>query len=278
MVVQRPTSRRRSLLVLLVLTAVTLITLDQRGSGPIDSLRSTVRDALAPVQDGADRVLSPIGDWIDGIARAGSLKDENARLREELAEARGEVTRSRSALRENERLHELLDLPFVEDIETVSARVVSFSPDNFDVSVVIDRGGDDAVAEGMPVVTGSGLVGEVTTVSGSRATVRLLTDSDSGVGVRFERSGDVAVVQGRTGKDTLRLDFVAPELAVHPGDRLVTSGTGKFPSGIPVGKVVDVASIPGQPYQDVLVEPWADFGRLELVKVLLWAPPAGPEG
>ena len=52
MVVYQPDRRRRVVLVLLVLTALALISFDERGSGTIDTARSAAADVIQPVRDG----------------------------------------------------------------------------------------------------------------------------------------------------------------------------------------------------------------------------------
>ena len=88
MVVYQQGNRRRSIIVLLVITCVALITLDVRESGPISGLRGTVRDVFEPITSGVGTVFEPIGDYIDGVVHSASLKDENAELRETRRAAR----------------------------------------------------------------------------------------------------------------------------------------------------------------------------------------------
>lgn len=270
MVVYQRSNRRRTVLALTLLTAVALITLDVRGSGPISSLRGGAHDVLGPVADAVDSVFSPVGDWIDGITRSSSLKAENSRLKRQLDEARGQGARARAATAENKQLKELLDLPFVEDADSIAAPVVEGSPSNFEFTVQIGKGSSEGVGVDMPVVTGAGLVGRVLAVSRDRATVLLLKDPESGVGVKIEKSGTNAVAKGRGDSSTLRLDFVDPSVAVTKGEIVYTSGqqNSRFPAAIPVGTVSKVSESRGDLQQDVLVKPLVDFSRLDYVKVL----------
>jgi hypothetical protein len=86
--VYRRTSRPRFTLLLLVLTAVTLLTLDERsnGLGFVDVARDGARDAFAPVKDAADAAFEPVADFFQGALHYGDVQDENARLRERLAD------------------------------------------------------------------------------------------------------------------------------------------------------------------------------------------------
>jgi rod shape-determining protein MreC len=263
-------NRRRTILALTVLTAVTLITLDVRGAGPVSAVRGGAHDVVNPIAGAFDTVFSPVGDWIDGVTSAASLKDENARLRRRLDSARGRQAGARAATEENKELKKLLDLPFVEDANSIAAQVVEGAPSNFQFTVQIGKGESDGVGVDMPVVTGAGLVGRVLEVSRDRATVLLVKDPESGVGVKIEKSGATGVVKGRGDGNTVRADFVDPNAEVTKGEIVYTSGlqNSPFPGAIPVGTVSRVTKTPGDLQQDVLVEPLVDFSRLDYVKVL----------
>jgi rod shape-determining protein MreC len=274
--VYRRSARPRFTLVLLVLTAVTLLTLDERsgGTGAIDAVRDGARDAFAPVQEAAESVFRPIEDFFQSALHYGDLEAENARLREQLAERRAALLRAEDADRERQALLAQQNLQFAGDIPAVAARVVSASISNFELVMEIDRGTDDGVSSGMPVVTGAGLVGRVTDTSRSRSSVLLITDPTSSVGVRVASSGDVGVAVGRGPRSSLRVDLIEPQTKLSKGDVLVTSGLDQsvFPAQIPVGTVVASGAAVGALQQDVTLDPVVDLERLSFVKVLQWSP------
>lgn len=276
MAVYRRSKRHRFLVFLLALASVTVITLDYRGGdqGALETLRSGAQDLLAPVQSFAGRVFGPVGDVVGGITDYGDLEAENARLRQRLEALEGDRLRSEAGERERRELLAILDLDFAGDIPAVAARVVSSSPTNFAQSVIIDRGTDDGVDRGMPVVTSAGLAGRISEVSSSRSVVQLLTDRSSAVGARLAGSGVNGVVEGRGGGTDLAMTFVAAQVEVAEGEAVVTSGLEQsaFPAEIPIGSVRSAGAPPGDLEQRIAVEPVVDFGRLELVKVLQWAP------
>lgn len=275
MAVYRRSRRHRFLLVLLALTSITVITLDFRGEsgGFLDGVRNGARDAFAPVQSAADSVFNPVGDFFGGLTRYGSLKAENDRLRSDLAQARSESLRQAGAERERQKLLALQNLEFAQDIPSVSARVVSKGPSNFQLTVAIDKGTDDRIAAGMPVVTGSGLVGRVVDASRSRATVMLVTDRSSNVGIRLQTSGTLAVARGGGADKSLSVDLVDLTTPLSPGEAVVTSGLqgSVFPPDLPLGRVSTAKVEPGALSQNVTVDPLVDLDRMEFVKVLLWS-------
>lgn len=273
MAVYRRSARPRFILVLLVLTSVTLLTLDERGVAMIDVAKDSVRDVFAPIRSATDTVMAPVGNLIGGVVHYGDLESENERLRRENEELRGRVMRSEDANRENEALRDQLDLEFVGDIPVVTARVVLRTPSNHELSLVINRGRDDGIADGMPVVTGAGLVGRVTNTSSSTSTVLLLKDRRAAVGVRLP-SGDVGVAGGSGGRSPLRVDGIDPETKVTEGEVVVTSGLQQslYPPNIPVGTVAEARRERGELQKFVTVEPAVDMDRLSFVSVLQWSP------
>lgn len=275
MAVSRRTARPRFTLLLLLLTAVTLLTIDERGSagGVIDSVRGGVRDAFAPIQRVASSVFDPVGNVLQGIVHYGDLEEENARLREENADLRTEALRASDAERERKALLDLQNLDFVGDIPTVAARVVSTAPSNYEVTVEIDRGTDHGVARNMPVVGPGGLVGRVVDVSKTRAVVLLITDQTVSVGVRLA-SGEVGVANGHGARSPLSVEHIPPGTKVEKGELVVTSGLqqSRYPPSIPVGTVRSATSATGALSIEVRVTPAVDLRRLTFVKVLLWSP------
>jgi rod shape-determining protein MreC len=274
--VYRRPARQRFVLLVVTLLSVTIITVDQRGtsSGPIHAVRSTVRDALAPVQSATDRALAPLGDLFGGVTNYGDLKAENARLRRQLEEARGTAAQSETVQRELKDLTDLQSLPFAGDIPSVAARVTSTSPSNFELTVEIDKGTSAGVAKGMPVVSGQGLVGRVVEASKRRAVVLLMTSPNSAVGVRLSKSGDVGVAQGAGDGEPLPVSNIDPATKTQPGEIVVTSGLQQaiFPPGVPVGKVKTARLRAGGLEQLVTIEPLVDLRRLDFLKVLQWSP------
>ncbi|MBA2625594.1 MAG: rod shape-determining protein MreC [Acidimicrobiia bacterium] len=266
--------RRRSTLLLLVLASLSVLLLDARGEPVVDGVRDGAVDVLAPVRSGAATVLSPAGDLVAALTGGDDLDEENERLRRRVDELEGERAGSASERRALREALALLEIDWVGDMASVGARVVGAPVSNFEDTVELDKGTDDGIDEGMPVVAADGLVGRVVEVSGKRSRVRLLTDPASAVGVRLVRSGDTGSAEGDESDSPLSVLFIEPGTRVRDEDLAVTSGLegGAFPADLPVGRVERAEARPGELSQDVRLRASADLDHLDLVRVLLWEP------
>lgn len=290
MAVAQRSGRSRYRLLLLILTAATLLTLDFRGFGPLDTAQSRVREVLEPVVAAVDAVLGPVAEVWTVMFTYNDLRSENERLRDEvdrLASADIRDAAERDAL---ERLLEATGVTFVEGVERLTATVLRDSVGNFDDDAMsIDVGRRDGVAPGMAVVTSAGFVGRVETVDAASSTVTAVSDPSLVVGVRLLDTGDVGLGHGMPGDPA---QFVVdaglrwPEtgdLSELPavGSPVVTAAGSRYPADIPVGRVASVEPSAAGLAQLVTVDLAADVQDLGYVTVLLLTPadeaPVGPD-
>ena len=274
MAVYRRTSRPRYTLLLLILTSITVVTLDYRSDagGAISRVKNTARDAFAPVQSFASAVFDPVANVINGILHYGDLEAENAHLREQLDERRGDQAQAADALRERQALLDNQDLKFLPDIDTISARVVGTSGSSLELTAELDKGTNSGIATGMPVVAGAGLVGRVVQASRQRSVVLLLTDPNFKVGVRLASTGDTGVARGNGPNRALGVELLEGSSVAAIKEVVVTSGLQQsaFPPGIPVGYVQSKGYREGPERKGVTIVPVVDLARITFVKVLIW--------
>lgn len=270
----RRSGRTRFTLVLLLLTSITLLTLDFRGFTPLDSVRSAVLDAFQPVGDFASDTFEPVSNAWNGAFDYDAVQTENEQLRQRVDELEGQITSGDVAKQSLQELLEQVDIPFVGDIPTVGARVVSGAVANFDETIEIDKGENAGIRKGMAVVTGRGLVGRVEATSGDRAVVQLL--SSGRFAVAFSIVGTNVLGEARGLGDGTRMRATTDVgRVVLPGQILVTSGLegSRFPQGLPIGTVLSVRSDEGSLDQEIEVQMLADLSDLTFVSVVQWEPP-----
>jgi rod shape-determining protein MreC len=278
---RRVRSTRLLVLGLLVASLVT-ITLDSRGGreGPLAAIGRGLGAVIGPLQEGMAAVVRPVGSFVTNVFRSGTLADENAALREQIATLQREASEVNSLRRENEELHRLLGLSQRLGFQTMGATVTGETPGNFEWAVYIDRGAVDGVTVDMPVIAQEGLVGRVVEVYQGSAKVMLIIDPDSSVSVRLDASGERGVLQGQR-EEPLLFRLIDADTEVQPGETVETSGytveeglEGLFPASIPVGVVDSVEPHESDLTLEVRVRPRVDFSRIYTVALVTGLQPA----
>jgi rod shape-determining protein MreC len=179
-----PVGRRR-LLVLFVITALVLLTFDQRGNRVLDGARTGFITVTAPLRTVARLAARPVANAWKGVTNYDHLKHENDELRDQVEAQEGAAIAAEAAIYENQQLKADVGLPTLTGISRVKAEVISGAPSNFDQTITINQGSRKGIKVGMPVITSGGLVGRTEQVTARQAVVRLLSDPESTVGVRF---------------------------------------------------------------------------------------------
>jgi rod shape-determining protein MreC len=273
MAVTRRSRSTRLLVVSLVMASLITITIDFRGGqrGPLELAGRAALTVIGPLQDAVSRVFRPVASFFGGLARVGSLEEENRRLESEIERLQQLAGSQVSTERELTRLRRLLELNEQLGVTGVAATVIGESPSNFEWSITINAGSAEGVKEGLPV-------GRVTQVSLHWSTVELIIDPHASVAGRLAGSGETGLLAGQRTKP-LTMDLVNPDAKVVPNEQVVTSGYqgGLYPPGILIGYVASVITNPGSLEKSILVRPAVDFSALEVVEVVIKTrPPASP--
>ena len=197
------------------------------------------------------------------------LRQTNQELEAEVARLEAEIIKLNQQLSETRVLSALVDFARAQpENQYLAAAVIGRDPSPFLQYVIINRGSDDGVRRGMPVVTDRGLVGRISRVTASAASVQLITDPAMIVNVRLEPSRAEAVLTGSiTGE--VALDQIPQSANVQPGDLLLTSGLGgNYPANILIGQVTGVRSRDIELFQSASVQPTVEFDQLEIVLII----------
>ena len=281
----RDTRRTRVILGVLLVAALTMITIDHRGGddSPLRGLRGLGATVFGPVEAASAAIVRPIGNTFDAITdapgqrrRAERLARQNQRLREQLRSARLDKEHA-------EQLRRLLGTAGMGGYEIAAARVIS-AGHGYEDTVTIDIGGRSGIKPDMTVMSAQGLVGRVTRVGPATATVLLATDQTSSVGARLEDSKEIGILQGngrhgRGSGSTLRFQLLNAGAPIKPGQRIVTFGSqGQRPyvPGVPIGVVERVEQGTGGLTRTAHVRPFVRYRALDVVAVVVAPPKTDP--
>lgn len=273
----RDNRRTRTILGLLLLTSLTLVILNLRGSG--DGARDTASGFFGPVQSAASAIVRPISDFISSVSSIGTKDEQIADLQRQVDELTAQLNTTEYDRNRAQELNDLLRLAGAGQYEFVPAQVIAYGPaQGFAWTVTVDAGTIDGIAIDQNVINGQGLVGRVIRVTERTATVALLVDATSTVGARVESSMEKGFLNGTGQADVLELQLLDPFAPVQPGDRLVSFGVrgGAYVPGIPLGTVVEVKGTPGQLTRIATVTPFVDVTSLDVVGIITQPPRTDP--
>jgi rod shape-determining protein MreC len=198
--------------------------------------------------------VEPIGSFLAGSVHYGAVREQNQKLQAEIDQMKMQNAAAADQAAAMKQLTALLHLPYLANLQTVPAEVTDFGTSDFAATIDIDVGRSDGVQLDMPVVGNGGLVGQVVEVSHHTATVRLITDGQSSVGVRYgPPPGSLAVLDG-----------------AGSGKPLNGLQGALFPPDIPVARVVGSHTGATAGQESVTLQPLADLTHLRYVTVVLW--------
>jgi rod shape-determining protein MreC len=273
------TRRTRWVLGVLLVAALALITIDYRdgSAGPLSGLRSFGGSVFGGAERAVSAVTGPVTGLWRSAAGSGSSSQVSA-LQNQVLRLRAELSQAQLSKADYRQLSQLLQLSGRGGYRIVAASVIAIGQ-GYAQTVTLDAGSRDGVRAQETVLDGQGLVGTVTSVSPQTCTVLLATDATSVVGVRMAGSGQIGWVTGqgaaKSGGPLLRLQVLNATAGLSPGQQLVTSASvhnRPYVSGVPVGVISKVQNRAGSLTALALVRPYADFGALGVVGIVI-APP-----
>lgn len=252
-----PTAR----LVFYGLLAIVLMATDFK-SDYVGKMRYTVSLLAVPIYAALEWPFA-MGRSLQKTARYHqTLLDENEQFRQQQLRTRGQLQEMDSIRLEISRLRSLLGASSSLRVEFQFAELLRVDLDPFSHRVLIDRGSNDGVVTGQPVIDSSGIVGQVETVLPGIAYVTLISDPSHALPIQIARTGQRSIIYGTGDTELLMLPNLPFNIDLRPGDRIITSGLGeRFPKGYPVAEVMSVERRAGQTFAVGYARPLAALDR-----------------
>lgn len=248
------------------------------GSAVRKGVAGALADGTGALAQPARKAATAVVDWLEGVYgylyEYDRLTEENAALKDELAELREQVRNYDELSAENERLRILCDLQGKrEDFVFESAKIVSWDSSNYASAFTISKGETAGVELGDSVVTESGaLVGQVIELGSTWATVRTIVDVNMDVGALVGENSYAGMIVGEFSlmqEGCTRMTYLASGAQIFVDDEVLTSGKGgAFPAGLLIGTVTTVMTEAGGQTTYGVVEPACDLDNLSQVFVI----------
>jgi rod shape-determining protein MreC len=232
-------------------------------------VRQVAGTALYPLQMVA---LTPrdityrMGEYFSSLS---SLQKEIKELKQQQTINAQTLQQAQQVSTENAHLRQLLETRARVDVKSIMSEILYDTRDVFTRKIVLDRGTQQNVALGQPVIDEAGVVGQVTRVFPFTAEVTLLTDKDQAIPIQVVRNGLRSIAYGRGQSGLLDLRFMAANADIKLGDVLVTSGIdGVYPAGLSVAKVTQIENNAIGAFGRIVCQPLAGIERNKQLLIL----------
>jgi rod shape-determining protein MreC len=238
-------------------------------SGALGSASRGVNSILVDVQTWISTRFLGFQDFVTAPRDIVTLRARNAELEAQVSQLQAQLIELQQRVNETEILAALVDFSRSNPESTYkAASVIGRDPSPFLHYIIINRGSNDDIRRGMPVVTNQGLVGRIDAVIADAARVQLITDPGSSVNVYLQNADTNAVLYGSVTGD-VSIDLISQNATIESGDVILTSGLGGgYPADLIIGQVVTLQSLEFELFQQATVQPAVDFSRLEIVLVI----------
>ncbi len=257
--------------IIAIIVLIIIVIISNIGTTNMSLMQNGVSKVIVPIQNALIFVKNKINNNEQEISEISSLKEENKNLRDEntkLKESERELEVLKS---ENNTLKDYLNLKNkYADYTTVPGYVVERTYSNYDKIVVINVGTKDGVGVNMPVISESGLVGHIISVSDNSAKVQTIVDTSSTVSATISTAQESILIKGTiSNNEQIKASSIPANATILQGDAVVTSGLGGiYPKGILIGTVKDIVNTKNQTDRYANVETATNFNTLQTVLVI----------
>lgn len=247
------------------------------------SISSTQHEMAGAQTQIGMRIVSPLQELMITIYRSArhvwnqyfwtlSVIQENDILKHQLSSGFEERNRLKEVELENQRLRRLLDMRDHASYKSVVCQIVGKDPSPWFKTLIVDKGKLQGVQKGMSVLAPEGIVGQVIDVTEGFAKILLLVDGNSAVDAIGQMSRVRGVVKGGTNGGCI-MQYVSRKDEIEVGETVISSGLdGVYRKGWPIGVVVSVTKQHSGMFQEIAINPFVDFDRLEEVVIVLDRP------
>ena len=150
--------------------------------------------------------------------------------------------------------------------KTYSAEIISPTIRGKAQIITVNKGKKDGIRQGMPVVNRLGLVGQIYSTYDQTSEVVPLLSKKFAVNALQDNGQNHVIIYGDA--EFLVIPFFPASIDVSLGDVFMTSGLDKvYPSGINIGKVVDISPEDKQ-FNKILLKPATFSSQFSLITIL----------
>ncbi len=254
------------LVLALIVLGVTVRAGNSSGLGIINRIYMTIEKPISSLGTSIKKNVSGFFSYRELIEENEALQEENERLRNEVSR----LTFSAKELQQLQDLSAALNYDFIQgETDLVTAKVISLDGTNWTNSFTIDKGIESGIAVDNIVLSGQGLVGRVSETGTNWSKIVPIIDESSKISFYVEGTGNMLGIIEGSEDGTLTGFMLDSNAEISEGDRIITSGIGRYPAGIVLGRVTRAGYDSNKQLMELSVKPEVDFTAIDKVSVII---------
>jgi len=254
--------------IILLLISLTLMGFDYR-KGIHGEIREKSSFLIAPLIYVLNLPKNISESLKDLIKSKSQLFEKNQELENKVIDLSIENQRLGLIEAENKQLRRSMKINNSLDINFTNAEIILPKINNGKRIILINKGLNDGIKIGQPVINNLGLVGQIIFVGETFSEINPITSKKYMVPVIFEKSTDNIIIKGN-GNKYMEVTMFPSHREVKIGTILMTSGIDNwYPKGVKVGRVIKITPKANNQFNHLLIAPFTDPATFSQVRIIL---------
>lgn len=240
-----------------------------------NSVENVAGNGLNTAQKFVYKISDKFKVLANSILKFSDISKENEELKKKNSELEEKALKYDKLDEENKRLRDVLDFTKRNSqYNYITCNIINKNGNGYIEAYTVDKGSNSGIQKGMVVITHEGLVGQVTTVSKDWSIIQTILNKNIAVAAEvYGKPQQVGVIKGEKDKQygiVAKLSGLSLNADVKNDEVVVTSGTGEiYPSGVRIGKVINVTEDKGNVMKTAIVKPVVDFYSINELMIVV---------
>lgn len=265
--------------IIALLVGMMLYTVTQDGKAAPGS--SILNNILRPLQGSVNNISEKSESFLGSLTKGSQYQAEIEELKKENAQLKNELTDFEETKQQLAELQQFMGIKEENETHTYSepCTIIGYVTNDPYHGFIINKGSDDGISLHDPVITGEGVVGIISTISPSSATVETILSPDLSIGAISADNKNTGIAEGEislAASYKSRMIYLEKDTTLKQGDLITTSSaSGLFPKGYLIGTVESIENMESGLSKYAVLVPAVDFESMTSVVAIIDYPGKG---
>lgn len=236
----------------------------------LKKIRSEIIVMISPINNLINLPVKIFHESKNKLITKESLEREIKNLEKVIFSMSIQVQENKLIKAENKHLRRTLEVQEKFNIKGINAEIVLPKVRNGFSVITIDKGHEDKIEEGAPVINNSGLVGQIVNTYQNYSEIKPITSKSYAVPAIMNDATENIILYGN-GNGELEIPLFPASSLIKINDIFITSGIDEiYPKGIKIGKVSKIKKTKSPKFNSILVKPFSQptsFTQILILKI-----------